>query len=266
MATLISWTNETWNPTTGCSHVDDDCRNCYAEALSLRYRRSAFPWTGNHAADNIKLHYDRLDKPRRFKPNTRCFVNSMSDLFHPLVPDDFVLRVFRVMEETPWVTFQILTKRPARAAAWPGPWTPNIWMGTSIGHPRALSRMEELRSCPAAIRFISFEPLHQRIGAEIDLSGYHWVIVGGESGPNFRPMNHSWAREIRDACVAQRVAFFFKQDSAFRTETRPWLVEADGSCWEWRQYPNDFRPPKLVSAQRARNAQGPRQQHLAIIP
>jgi len=168
----------------------------------------------------------------------RVFVNSMSDLFHPLVPDEFVAQVFAVMSDLPQHTFQILTKRPERAASWPGPWPPNIWMGTSVEDSRVLDRIDALRYCSAVIRFVSAEPLLGSLGNP-NLEGIHWVIVGGESGPHYRPMDHDWARELRDACVAAGIAFFFKQDSGPRTEMRPWL---DGMIWE--QYPNDLAPPR----------------------
>src|SRR3990167_7129414 len=132
MSTIISWTNETWNPTTGCSRVSEGCRSCYAERLSLKFGWSKTPWTARNAAQNVKVHPDRLSKPYGFKTGSRVFVNSMSDLFHEQIPDSFIAQVFRVMNDLPAITFQVLTKRPERAATWGGPWTPNIWQGTSI--------------------------------------------------------------------------------------------------------------------------------------
>jgi protein gp37 len=164
----------------------------------------------------------------------------MSDLFHELIPDEFIGDVFTVMADLPQHTFQILTKRPDRAAAWAGPWPSNIWMGTSVENRRATSRIDQLRDCPAAIRFISAEPLLGALGP-LKLEGIHWMIVGGESGPGHRTMHHDWARDIREQCGAAQVAFFFKQDSGPRTEMRPWL---DGLVWE--QYPGDLKPPSPV--------------------
>src|SRR5918911_572945 len=183
MSTAISWTNETWNPATGCSRVSDGCRYCYAEALSLRRGWSTKPWTHNNARENVLLHHDRLRKPYTWKTPRMVFVNSMSDLFHELIPDEFIAQVFAVMADLPRHTFQVLTKRPERAAAWPGPWAPNIWMGTSVEDRRVLPRVDELRACAARLRFLSCEPLLGDLGP-LDLTGIHWVIVGGESGPH----------------------------------------------------------------------------------
>lgn len=254
-ATKISWTNETWNPTTGCSKVSEGCKFCYAERLSLKMGWSPKPWTPANALVNIQLHPERLKKPYTFKKPSMVFVNSMSDLFHELIPDDFIAQVFRVMTDLPQHTFQILTKRPARAGTWPGPWTKNIWMGTSIENARWVSRIEPIRRCGAAVRFISFEPLLGPI-AMVDLAGIQWAIVGGESGPGFRPMDMAWARALRDECVRQRVAFFYKQDCGHVTEMRPWLVEEDGSRWEWHQYPGRLTRPTRVEDRRQRTAQG----------
>lgn len=245
MASKISWTNETWNPVTGCSHVSDGCRFCYAERLSLRFGWSTEPWIAPYAAKNIRLHPNRLNKPRSWRTPKRVFVNSMSDLFHPLVPDDFIVQVFSAMVDLPQHVFQILTKRPERAATWPGPWPAHIWMGTSVEDERVVDRLDVLRACSAAIRFVSFEPLIGATGA-IDLTGYAWAIAGGESGPGYRPMDHAWVRAIRDACLATDTAFFFKQDAGSRPELRPWVVEEDGTCWRWQQYPDERTPPEQV--------------------
>lgn len=186
------------------------------------------------------LHPERLRKPYSWRNPKRVFVNSMSDLFHELIPDDFISEVFRVMEDLPQHTFQVLTKRPERAAIWPGPWPSNVWMGTSVENRRVISRIDRLRECPAAIRFISAEPLLGHLG-RLDLVGIHWVIVGGESGPGHRMMDPEWARSIRDQCTDARVAFFFKQDSGPRNEMRPWLDE-----FIWEQYPGELTMPRHV--------------------
>ena len=239
MSTIISWTDETWNPTTGCSKVDGDCKNCYAERISAKFAASwgmTFrTWSRQNAAGNVSLHPERLDKPRKIKTPSRIFVDSMSDLFHEMVPDEFIAQVFGVMEECPQHTFQILTKRPERAAAWRGPWTPNVWMGTSVGHRAALHRVDEIRRCRAKTLFLSLEPLWERLGM-IDLDQIDWVIVGGESGPGYRPMPHAWAREIRDQCVRCEIPFWFKQSAGPRTEMGVELEEEDGSKSLWRQF------------------------------
>jgi len=248
MATLISWTDETWNPTTGCSHVSDGCRYCYAETLSLRFGWSKKPWTHNNAAENVVLHPERLRKPYTWKGPKRVFVNSMSDLFHEHVPDEFIARVFAVMNDLPQHIFQVLTKRPERAATWLGPWAPNIWMGTSVEDRRVVHRIDHLRMCRAQTRFLSCEPLLGGLG-DIDLTGIHWVIVGGESGLHIRThpdreMDHAWARRLRDQCQTAMppVPFFFKQSSGIRTEMGTELIEEDGTTTLWREFPQATSP------------------------
>ena len=243
--TLISWTNVTWNPTHGCHKVSEGCRNCYAEALSLRYGFTKKPWTAANKKENVILKPHKLKEPYGLKKPSRVFVNSMSDLFHEQIPDEYLKQVFDVMNDLPQHTFQILTKRPERAAQWKTGWTENILMGTSIEDSRVLHRLDELKRCPAKKRFISFEPLIGDVG-ELDLTGIHWVIVGGESGKNRRELNQQWAINIKNQCVEQGVPFFFKQDSAPLTETRCWLVEPDGTRWIWHQFPGEFTPPVRV--------------------
>lgn len=243
--TIIAWTDKTWNPTTGCSRVSEGCRNCYAERISLKFGWSKKPWTKVNSRSNIRLHEDRLKKPYSWKDPVRVFVNSMSDLYHEEIPDAFITKVFKVMNENRKHTFQILTKRPERAARWPGPWGNNIWMGTSVEDRRVVHRIDTLRECKAATLFISYEPALGPLG-EVDLSGYRWLIVGGESGPGFRKMQMAWAREARDLCLKYGLAYFFKQDSGPRTEMRPWLVEEDGTRWHWQQYPDAQAKPRCL--------------------
>lgn len=253
MPTGISWTDETWNVVTGCSKVSEGCRNCYAEALSIRFGWSKLPWSAANASANIILHPERLSKPNRFKPGTRVFVNSMADLFHDLVPDSFLESVFDVMWATPHVTYQILTKRPERPAAFSiAQWPPNVWLGTSIEDHRVFwPRYAALTRARAQVRFISFEPLigsvigpseylyseARQLAENGGLIGIDWAIIGGESGPGFRPMSMAWAREIRNLCRLSGTAVFFKQDAAFRTETHPHLCEEDRSCSVLQEYP-----------------------------
>lgn len=260
---IISWTDVTWNPVHGCSVVSEGCRFCYAETISRRYNMTRKPWTGANAADNVMLKPHKLGEPLKLKGRKRVFVNSMSDCFHEHVPDTYIAQIFRIMHQCPQHVFQVLTKRPQRAADWADawqrvreagdpedPWTPNIWMGTSVEDARVLNRVDHLRRCGAKVRFISAEPLLGPLTG-LNLTGIHWVIVGGESGSHMtddspRWMQQAWAREIRDVCVASGVAYFYKQDSAKRTEVRPWLVEEDGSRWTWQQSPGDLRAPVNV--------------------
>lgn len=238
--TDIPWTDYTWNPVTGCSRISDGCRNCYAEALSLHLGFSALPWTAANAAQNVRLHPERLDQPRRVRRPARVFVCSMADLFHEQVPDAFLARVFAAIEAAPWHTFQVLTKRAERMARCP-PWPANVWAGVSVESRRELGRLDHLRRTPAAVRFVSFEPLLEDVGT-IDLGGISWAIVGGESGPSFRPMLMAWARSIRDQCLAAGVRVFFKQDAGPKDGFRPWIVEPDGRRTAWGQFPD--APPQ----------------------
>lgn len=251
--TAISWTTTTWNPVHGCSRVSPGCDRCYAETLSLRREWTKLPWTGENAKENVQLKPHKLREPYKLKKPSRIFVNSMSDLFHPEVPDDYLEKVFAIMGDLPQHVFQVLTKRPRRAARWKGEWSPNIWQGTSIEDRKRLYRIDQLRDCEAKIRFLSLEPLLEDLG-ELDLTDIHWVIVGGESGtseksPDFRDMDHGWARDIRDQCVEKGVAFFFKQSAAYKTETGTQLEEADGTKSTWQQFPDTMPTPASTTEQ-----------------
>jgi protein gp37 len=247
VSTIISWTDETWNPTTGCSRISEGCRHCYAERLSLKFGWSKKPWTAANSKLNVIEHHNRLAKVKTFKPGSRVFVNSMSDLFHAEVSDAFIQQVFDAMASRPDVVFQVLTKRPERAAEWPGPWPANVWMGTSVEDQRVAHRVETLARSGAAVKFLSVEPM---IGAlEANFGLVDWVIVGGESGPGFRTMDHAWARGVRDQCLASGTAFFFKQSSAFATERGVALDHGDGTFWVWHQFPGDLREPYQVPRQ-----------------
>jgi protein gp37 len=209
-ASSIEWTNATWNPVTGCTKISPGCKHCYAERMAHRLQAMGVP----HYRDGFRLTLqpDAIDIPRRWKKPRLVFVNSMSDLFHRDVPLDFIQRVFGVMEECPQHTFQVLTKRPEIALALADrlPWPENVWMGTSVESAMYLHRVRTLREIPAKIRFLSVEPLLGPI-PRLPLTGIHWVIVGGESGPGARPMREEWVTAIRDRCVAAGVPFFFKQ-------------------------------------------------------
>ena len=219
----IEWTDATWNPVAGCTIESAGCSNCYAMRLAARLaamgnekyagltRKSGgrAVWTGK-----VALDVKSLSAPYKWRKPRKVFVNSMSDLFHPGVPDEFIARVWRVMLETPQHTYQVLTKRPGRmrelllSPAFGS--APNIWIGTSIEDSAVFDRIEELRAIEGFIRFISFEPLIGPVGA-VDLEDIDWAIVGGESGPRSRPMNAEWVQEIEDRCRAYGTAFFFKQ-------------------------------------------------------
>ncbi len=214
----IEWTEATWNPVTGCSKVSAGCKNCYAERLAARLQ--AMGNARYRRGFRVTLHEDVLDLPRSWRTPRRIFVNSMSDLFHPDVPLSFIRRVFKTMADCPQHTFQILTKRSDRLRTLEGklPWAENIWMGVSVEDSRVLYRVDDLRTVAAKVRFLSCEPLIGSL-AGIDLTGIHWVIVGGESGPRARPMNIQWVREIFRTCRREKVPFFFKQWGGVRKHT-----------------------------------------------
>ena len=206
----IEWTESTWNPVTGCDKVSPGCAHCYAETFAERWR--GIPGHPYEQGFDLKLWPARLELPLNWKRPRMVFVNSMSDLFHPGVPDTFVRSVFDVMLRTPRHTFQVLTKRPERLVELSGslPWPANVWVGVSIENDHWTSRAEILRSVPAAVRFISAEPLLGPLGS-LDLSEIDWLIAGGESGLRHRPMDPAWVRHLRDRCLDAGVAFFFKQ-------------------------------------------------------
>jgi protein gp37 len=208
--TGIEWTDATWNPITGCTKISPGCKNCYAERLALRLRAMGNPRYRNGFA--VTLHPDLLTLPLRWHQPRRIFVNSMSDLFHEAVPEDFIRQVFDVMARADCHVFQILTKRSPRLAALAPRlrWAPNIWQGVSVESARYTTRIDHLQTVPASVRFLSIEPLLGPIPT-LPLGGIDWVIVDGESGPGRRPMAAQWAREIRDQCIAAGVPFFFKQ-------------------------------------------------------
>lgn len=212
MATLtkIEWTEATWNPVTGCSKLTAGCTHCYAERMARRL----FAMRNSRYKNGFKvtLHEDLVDLPRSWRSPRLIFVNSMSDLFHKDVPLEFIKRVFHTMEATPQHTYQILTKRSdrLRLVASELHWPANIWMGVSVEDSRVTNRIDDLRAVPAAVRFLSCEPLIGPLES-LKLESIHWVIVGGESGPHSRKMEADWVRSIKRQCNASKVAFFFKQ-------------------------------------------------------
>jgi protein gp37 len=225
--TGIEWTDRTWNPTTGCTKVSPGCKHCYAETVTKRFT--------NHFPDGFSftLRPERLDQPRQWRQPSRIFVDSMSDLFHEAMPIEYLHRVFEVMEACPQHVFQVLTKRHKRLLELASDltWPPNVWMGVSIENQRYVGRVEALRCVPAAVRFLSCEPLLGPL--ELDLAGIHWVIAGGESGVRHRPMRPDWVRAVRDQCIASGVPFLFKQWGG-RTP-KACGRHLDGELWD--QYP-----------------------------
>lgn len=208
--TAIEWTEATWNPVRGCTKISPGCKHCYAQTFAERWR--GIPGHPYEQGFDLRLVPEKLEEPLSWTKPRRIFVNSMSDLFHESVPEEFIRRVFEVMEEATWHTFQILTKRSARVRELAPrlPWPPNVWQGVSVENARYTFRIGDLQQVAAAVRFLSIEPLLAPIPS-LPLDGISWVIVGGESGPKHRPLDPAWVREIRDQCVAARVPFFFKQ-------------------------------------------------------
>jgi protein gp37 len=272
--TIISWATKTLNVVHGCSkpaaipehalhYVDypfdskwmrsgtsPECHRCYAEALSNKRGWTPKPWLERNEADNVQLHPERFRelaklpvKPTHWPASERerIFICSMGDTFHRLVPDSFLRDLWVYLVRYPHI-YQMLTKRPERAAKWDGPWPENIWLGATCGHPTTKWRLNALRDSGAQVRFVSMEPMVDSM-LPLNLAGIHQVIVGGESGSGYRPMNMRWVREVRDACAEQGVALFFKQDAAFKTETRCYLVEEDGRCMQYRQWPGSLTLP-----------------------
>jgi protein gp37 len=253
LKTGIEWTDATWNPVTGCTRVSAGCDNCYAATLANRLLRTHYTSrlpvvdTAENRADPfaVRLWPQRLAEPLKQRRSHMIFVNSMSDLFHTDVPEEYIQRVFEVMLRADWHTFQVLTKRPARAARFcrrnaellPDGTVPgHIWIGTSVENQRVAYRVAQLAAVPAEVRFLSCEPL---IGPlSLDLEHIHWVIVGGESGPVCRPMDPDWARSIRDQCRHAGVPFFFKQVGGRTPKAAGRSL--DGRTWD--EFPLRRRP------------------------
>jgi len=237
----IEWTDATWNPVTGCTKISPGCKHCYAERLAVRLHAMGNP--RYRRGFEVTLHEDQLSLPLRWKQPRRIFVNSMSDLFHDEVPDAFIVRAFEVMRSAHWHTFQALTKRAERlnALAPRLSWAPNVWQGVSVESSRYVSRIDCLREVPAAVRFLSIEPLLGPL-PRLVLDGIDWVIVGGESGPGHRPPRPEWIREIRDQCQDAGVAFFFKQWGGRTPKSGGRTL--DGR--EWDGFPEPRRLPTLA--------------------
>lgn len=238
--TQIEWTDATWNPVAGCSMATAGCAHCYAmemakrlEAMGVTKYAGLTRKAGKYTIWNGVVREDReaLSIPYRWQKPRKIFVNSMSDLFHEQVSDEFILSVWHVMHDTPRHNYQILTKRPERmaklVAARIGEVLPNVWLGTSIENADVVPRIEYLQKAPAAIRFISFEPLIGPVGM-LDLKNIHWAIVGGESGKYARPIREEWIDEIHAQCLATGTAFFFKQWGTWGKDNKKRSKKANG--------------------------------------
>lgn len=257
--TQIEWTDATWNPVAGCSIVTAGCTHCYAMAMAKRLEAMGIEKyagltreTGRRTVWNGVVREDRvaLAIPHRWRKPRKIFVNSMSDLFHEQVSDAFILDVWRVMSETPHHNYQILTKRPERMAELVtskiGEVLPNVWLGTSIEDASVAERIDHLRSAPAAIRFISFEPLIGSVG-EIDLHSIHWAIVGGESGKSARPIREEWIDEIYAQCMSTNTAFFFKQWGTWGKDNKKRSKKANGREYRGRTWDEMPASPQTVA-------------------
>ena len=239
----IEWTEATWNPVTGCHQVSPGCAHCYAKTFAERWR--GIPGHHYEQGFDLRLWPERLEQPLRWRRPRVIFVNSMSDLFHEGIPFSYVERVFEVMVAAQQHTFQILTKRHERLSelAPDLPWPENVWMGVSIENRRFVHRADYLREVPAAVRFVSAEPLLGQLEG-LDLDGIDWLIAGGESGPRHRPVHASWARDLRDRCLAEDVAFFFKQWGG--RSPKAGGRELDGRTWDALPKTNPYRLTDVV--------------------
>ena len=240
----IEWTDATWNPVTGCTEVSPGCDHCYARTFAERWR--GIPGHHFEQGFDLRLWPTRLHLPLRWKEPRRIFVNSMSDLFHRDVPDEFIFDVFSTMVAAPWHTYQVLTKRPSRLATLVprisehlatlgsriDPWPDHIWMGVSVETTRYTWRIDQLRRVPAAVRFLSCEPLLGPLD-DLDLTDIHWLIAGGESGPGHRSCATEWVTGLRDQCREQQIAFFFKQWGGRTPQANGRELEGE----YWSQYP-----------------------------
>lgn len=208
--TKIEWTESSWNPITGCSKISDGCLNCYAEKMAFRLQ--AMGTRGYENGFEVALQYHQLEKPLKMKKPQIIFVNSMSDIFHKDVPEEYILKIFDTMNKAHWHIFQVLTKRPKRLEQFKDKinWTKNIWLGTTIESNKYINRVNYIKDTNAKIKFISFEPLIDSV-KDIDLDEIDWVIVGGESGSGARIIKKEWIYEIKNKCDKLNIPFFFKQ-------------------------------------------------------
>jgi len=225
----IEWTESTWNPVTGCTKISPGCKHCYAERMAERLQ--AMGQSNYRNGFELTLQPHMLELPLRWRKPQTIFVNSMSDLFHKDVPIEYIERVFDVMRRAHWHRFQVLTKRADRLAELDAriDWAENIWMGASVESAKYRTRIDELRSTRALVKFLSLEPLLGPLPS-LDLRGIDWVIVGGESGPKARPMNPEWVTDLRDQCRIARIPFFFKQWGGKNKKLAGRIL--DGRTWD----------------------------------
>ncbi len=225
----IEWTESTWNPLTGCNKISQGCRFCYAERMARRLQKMGLRNYRNGFELTLQEHV--LEQPLKWKKPRIIFVNSMSDLFHKKVPEEFILKVFDVMRRAHWHTFQVLTKRSERLLKLDPQiqWPSNVWMGVSVENQDYLKRIDHLRQTHAEVKFLSLEPLLGPLSS-LNLKKIDWVIVGGESGPGARPIQEEWVQNIRDQCVSSPVPFFFKQWGGVNKKKNGRLLE--GKTWD----------------------------------
>jgi len=249
----IDWTEATWNPTTGCSHISAGCAHCYAERLAKRLQAMGNPNYTN--GFKVTLHEHMLAVPMSWKKPRMVFVNSMSDLFHTKVPFEFVDRVFATMRGCPQHTFQVLTKRSGKMLAYArrlNKWPQNVWMGVTVESARYHHRIRDLQKVPAEVRFLSCEPLIAPVG-QMPLKDIHWVIVGGESGPGARPMRKEWVESVQRRCERYDVPFFFKQWGGVRKDLTGHELNGD----VYHEYPDRHPAERMSRDLVAADAPGP---------
>ena len=238
--TKIEWTEETWNPTTGCTKISAGCKYCYAEVMAKRLQ--AMGIKGYENGFEFSLMPERLEQPLKKKKPTKFFVNSMSDLFHEQMPNDFLDKIFKVIEQTPQQIYQILTKREDRMYEYFSDRIPpnNVWLGVTVEDKiSGLPRIDKLRNINATIKFLSIEPLLEDLGT-INLKGIDWVIVGGESGPKARPMKEEWVLNIKNQCAEFDIPFFFKQWGTWGADLVKRNKKKNGRLFQgkiWEEYP-----------------------------
>jgi protein gp37 len=244
----IEWTDATWNPVRGCTKISPGCKHCYAETFAERFR--GVPGHPYELGFDLRLVPQKLEEPLRWRKPRFIFVNSMSDLFHIDVPDDFITQAADVMQQANWHVYQVLTKRASRLCELTkGPLQdvaqlPHIWWGVSVEDKKhGLARIRDLQAAPVTVRFLSVEPLLEDLG-DLDLNGIHWVIVGGESGHGARPMRSEWVESLRDQCIAANVPFFFKQWGGVQKKRNGRMLE--GRTWD--QMPLRYVPEGLAAS------------------
>ena len=255
----IEWTESTWNPVTGCTKISAGCQHCYAERMAKRLK--AMGQLNYRNGFEVTLHEQVLEYPLLWKKPKTIFVNSMSDLFHEEIPDHFIKKVFDTMKRAYWHKFQVLTKRSSRLKelATQLDWPENVWMGVTVENTKVKNRIDDLRTVPAFIRFLSLEPLLESLGY-LNLSNIHWVIVGGESGPGARPMEKEWIKDIKKQCLVKNVPFFFKQWGGVNKKKSGRIL--DGQVWD--EMPNmPIKSMTLLEDIEHKNAIHANPQHVA---